>query len=98
MRELILIAAAAGLQRLRSKGGLRPGRFPAGRSPLERALWVLPDQLRCPLVLRDMCSFSYEEIAGLLGETPTTIGKRIAAARLILLQAGRTAQAAGKVG
>lgn len=72
-----------------------------GGQPLVVALWGLPGRLRCPLVLRDMCNLSYDEICGLLGESRETVSQCIAEARHAFLGAGVNTSShvmAGKVG
>ncbi len=55
------------------------------RLDLDRALQQLPADYRAAVVLRDICSLSYDEIASTLGIPPGTVRSRIARGRSALV-------------
>ena len=54
------------------------------REILEQALDRLPDHYRALLVLRDVEELSNEEVAGILGESVSTVKSRLHRARMVL--------------
>ena len=56
----------------------------ANRIDLDAALACLPIEFRAPVVLRDLCTLSYDEIAGVLDIPPGTVRSRIARGRAAL--------------
>lgn len=54
------------------------------RERLEAAIPRLPTTYRLPLVLKDVIGLSVEDVAGVLGVTPTTVRTRVHRARLRL--------------
>ncbi len=57
------------------------------RERVERAIVLLPDEFRVPLVLKDIAGFSVAEIAGVLGLEEGTVRSRVHRARLKLRDA-----------
>jgi RNA polymerase sigma-70 factor (ECF subfamily) len=58
----------------------------ARRLDVDAALARLPAEFRAPVVLRDLCTLSYEEIAAVLDIPPGTVRSRIARGRAALAE------------
>jgi RNA polymerase sigma-70 factor (ECF subfamily) len=56
----------------------------ADRLDLDAALAQLPPEFRAAVVLRDVCTLDYDEIAEVLGVPPGTVRSRIARGRAAL--------------
>lgn len=56
----------------------------ANRLDVDAALARLPTEFRAPVVLRDLCTLSYDEIADVLDIPPGTVRSRIARGRAAL--------------
>ncbi len=56
----------------------------ATRLDIDAALACLPIEFRAPVVLRDLCTLSYDEIAEVLAIPPGTVRSRIARGRAAL--------------
>jgi RNA polymerase sigma-70 factor (ECF subfamily) len=56
----------------------------ATRLDIDAALARLPTEFRAPVVLRDLCTLSYDEIADVLAIPPGTVRSRIARGRAAL--------------
>ena len=65
-------------------GGLDGAAAVADRLDVDAALVRLPADFRAPVVLRDLCQLSYEEIAEVLEIPPGTVRSRIARGRAAL--------------
>jgi RNA polymerase sigma-70 factor (ECF subfamily) len=68
------------------EGGVLDERV-AARLDIDAALAALPAEFRAPVVLRDLCTLSYDEIAQVLDIPPGTVRSRIARGRAALAEA-----------
>lgn len=67
-----------------SGGGPRIDDAVADRLDIDAALALVPEDFRAAVVLRDLCSLDYAEIAEVLGIPPGTVRSRIARGRGLL--------------
>jgi RNA polymerase sigma-70 factor (ECF subfamily) len=70
----------------------------ATRLDVDAALACLPTEFRAPVVLRDLCTLSYDEIAEVLDIPPGTVRSRIARGRAALADMLRDEMTPGPAG
>lgn len=73
-------------ERAGSSGEGRVEDVVAARIDVDAALQAVPLDFRAPVVLRDLCSLDYAEIAEVLGIPPGTVRSRIARGRAVLAE------------